>query len=200
MEYGQLTVETIDAVAPRLIAFTADLLNKLRLAGFTVEISTSFLLNSTDHPVEVPCMVDGISVQMSFDAFMPLWAVIPKARVSIRFMWGTPFYYLELGNQANQTAKFHTRKILRLFIKEVKKARRKLRISESKLQTTEHAEVAFQMLSQDIQAPTHPDDPSLIKLRNIKIKRLDKVPTRVIVMLSVTHDQARELVSKYRSK
>lgn len=198
MEYGQLTVETIDEVAPRLRAFTRDLLHRLKLAGFTVGTTTIFLLNSTDHPIEVPCLVNGVMVQMTFDAMLPIWSSTPRARVCVRFNWGKHYFYVERGNINPRTAKFPIRKILKRFLIGVQKGERQNKREEIKLKKRDQADRAFQLLSKDLQVPVQAEDPSLIKMRNIKIKRLDQVPNRVIILLSVTHEEVREIVRKYR--
>lgn len=198
MEYGQLTVETIDEVAPRLRAFTRDLMHRLKLAGFTVGTTTIFLLNSTDHPIEVPCLVNGVVVHMAFDAMLPVWASTPRARVCVRFNLGKHYFYVERGSINPKTAKFPIRKILKRFLVGVQKGELQNKREEIKFRNRDQAERAFQLLSKDLQAPVQAEDPSIIKLRNIKIKRLDQVPNRVILLLSVTHEEVREIVRRYR--
>jgi hypothetical protein len=195
MEYGQLTVETINDVAPRLIRFTEDLINRLRTCKIQVETTQVYLLNSTDHPIEVPCSGNGVSIEMNFDATLPIWAPEPRARLQVSFNHGRRYFYSERGKKA-QNAKFRMSMVLKRFLSEIKIEERKRRIQAEKVRKAAKARQAFVKLGKSLDI-TPSEDPDVLQEGNLKIMCLPQTPTQVIVVLSVPHDQVVEIISKY---
>ncbi len=195
----QLSVETIDEVAPRLRAFTQWLIDGLKDCNVEVETSSIYLLNSTAHPIEVPHRANGVPMQVDFDAVLPAGLSEPRARVRLRFDWGKNWHYVERG-KTGRIAKFPTRRILFRCLREIQRGEGRLRIADTKREKQVKAEIAFTQLALDLKAAHHPEDPSIIKLRHVKIKRLDRMPTRVILMMNVPHEEALEILQTYPKK
>lgn len=193
-EFDQLPNETLDGVAPRLRTFASELTSLVRASGAVVETMTVFLLNSTDHPVEVLGKVNAVEVQMNFDAIVPVWAPEPRARVSLRFNQGRTYYMPEVG-KTRETARFPMRKVLGRVLQEVHRIEHTSRIQSAKDQKIEKGHEALERLARELNTGLH--DSNTIKLKNAKVRRLDALPSRVIVLLSVTHDEAREILQKH---
>jgi hypothetical protein len=195
-EYGQLTVETIDEVAPRLIRFTQDLIARLRACKIEVKTTTIYLLNSTDHPIEVPCSGNGISIQMNFDAVLPFWADSPRARLQVSFNHGRRYFYPEHGKKLEK-AKFSMRRVLARFLREIKIEERKLRIQNEKDEKAIQARQNFADLSEKLGISPTTENPDIIRKSNLKLMCLPQTPTQVIIMLTVPYEQAIEISNKY---
>lgn len=198
-EYGQLTVETIDEVAPRLTRFTQDLIARLQACHIKVETAPVYLLNSTDHPIEVPCSGNGISIQMNFDAVLPFWADSPRARLQVSFNHGRRYFYPEHGKKLEK-AKFSMRRILARFLREIKIEERKLRIQNEKDEKAIQARQSFADLSEKLDILPTTENQDIIRKGNLKLMCLPQTPTLVIVMLTISHEQAIEIVNKYLKK
>jgi hypothetical protein len=206
MEYGQLTVETLDEVVPRLKNFTEELINRLKICEIKVETAPIYLLNSSSHPLEVPCSGNGIPIQMNFTATLPIWAPEPRARLEVRFNHGRRYFYSEkekrryfYSEKENQfrNTKFPMAKILKRFLTEIKIHERKLRIKSEKEQKAAQAIQAFETLAKKLGIPPSPKYPDVLHKHNVKIICLPKTPTQVTVMLTVPHAQVTEIVGKY---
>jgi len=199
MEYGQLTVETLDSVAPRLQRFTEKLMDHLQASKIKMKITSTYLLNSTDHPINVPCSGNGIPIEMSFDATLPVWAPDPRARVTIRINHGKRHYYTELGKNS-RAAKFPFAKILPRILVEIKTAEKKYNIQVEKEHKAIKAQINFKALSESLEMSPTEKDPDIIRKGNIKIMNLPQTPTQVIIMLTVSHEQAVEITKSYLKK
>jgi len=195
MEYGQLTVETLDEVAPRLIKFTQDLIEHLKSCKIKIATTTVYLLNSTDHPIEVPCSGNGIPIEMNFVASLPVWAPDPRAKLQVSFNHGRRYFYSELGKES-RNAKFPMSKVLKRFLSEIKVEERKLRIQEEKAQKTAKAHQALTDISNAHNIPPT-EDPNIIQKNNLKIMCLPKTPTLATIVLTVPYEQLPEIISKY---
>jgi len=198
--YEQITVETIDEVLPRLQLFTKKLVQQLSACGIRIGITTIYLLDSIEHPIEVPGECNGVPIQISFDATLRVWdGETPKARIGIRFNHGTPFYYVEKGRpRKGAPAPFLIKNIVFRFIRELRKLERAAQIQRAKDTTKAAAEVAFQHLADKLGVPLSVEDPSFIDLsKKVKIKRLDQTPTIVLVIVNVTHNEALDLAKKF---
>lgn len=198
MEYGQLTVETIDEVVPRLTRFTQELVNRLNLCEIKTETTTIYLLNSTSHPIKVPCSGNGIPIEMNFDATLPIWAPEPRARLQVSFNHGKRHFFVELGKKT-RNAKFPMSRILKRFLREIKVHERKLRIQSEKTQKATKARQALADLGERLAIPPT-ENPDILRKSNLKIMCLPRTPTQVIVMLTVPHEQVAEIVSNYIKK
>jgi len=195
LEYGQLNVETLDDVAPRLRRFTATLLARLRGCKLEVSTTTVYLLNSTYHPIEVPAVVNGVQVQMNFDATLPTWAPDPRARLQVSFNGGRRYFYSEVGQQL-RNAKFPMTKVLSRFLQEVHLCERATRIQTEKARKHTQAQQRLAALGQTLGIPeTH--DSQVLRAGNLKIRSITETPTQVVVVLVVTHEQAAEIARKY---
>lgn len=194
MEYGQLTVETLDDVAPRLRLFTNDLIKRLQACNLEIKTTTVYLLNSTNHPIEVPCAANRVTIQMNFDATMPVWAEEPRARIYFSFNGGRRFYYSERGRYI-QTAKFPMARVLKRFLTQIRLEERRHQTQSGKEDKASKAQQAFETLSRDLGIPI--GEPNTIHKNNLRIKCLSRTPSQVIIMLTVSHAEAIEIVSKY---
>jgi hypothetical protein len=195
LSYGQLNAVTLDDVAPKLRAFSAELIQLLRASKIRIETTTSFLLNSTAHPIEVLCSGNGIPIQMTFDASMPHWTSKPKARLCLRFNMGRPHYYGD-RNKSPDVVSLPMKKILFRCLEEIQKLERRHFKRQERARKKALAEAAFQQLADELGTVIHPDGDT-IKLKNAKLKRLDMSPERVIVLLSVPYDEAREILKNH---
>jgi len=196
-EYGQLNLETIDEVAPRLIQFTQELIARLRACNLEVKTTPIYLLNSTDHPIEVPCEVNGVSVQMNFDATLPAWADSPRARLQVSFNQGRRHYHYEHGGKDLLPFKLSVRRVLNHFLREIKIEEDKRRIQNEKETKANQAHRNFSDLIEKLGFPATTENPDIIRKGNLKIMCLTQTPTQVIIMLTVPHDKALEISNKY---
>lgn len=192
------TVETLDQVAPRLRELTQTIITRLRDCRVTVETTEIFLLGSHRHPIEVPCSGNGVSIQMNFEAVIPNWAEEPRARLCVRFDWGTPYYFVEQGRFKRRKS-ISIRKVLTRLLTGIQDGERQRRITSSKVDKVERAESSFNLLAADLGTATDANDPRVIKFKNARVKRLDQLPTRVALVLNVTHAEALEILKKYGS-
>jgi len=197
MEYGQLTIETIDDVAPRLKRFTKDLIAQLEACKIQIKTSTVYLLNSTDHPIEVPCSGNNVPIEMNFDAIMPVWALEPRARLQVSFNHGRRYFYAERGKSIRKKeAHFPMAKIMGRFLYEIQTEDQKRRIQAETAIKANQARQYFASLSADLGIPPS-ENPDIIRKDNLKILCLPQTPTQVIIMLTVPHVQAVEIANKY---
>lgn len=197
LETGQLNVETLDQVAPRLRRFTERLVAQLRATGLEVVITSVYLLNSTDHPIDVPCSANGVPIQMNFDATLPVWAPDPRARLQVSFNHGRRYFYQEIGKTV-ATAAFPTRKVMARFLREIQAVERTLRIKGETDRKRLQARQALKAFGEDI-GLSESSDPELLQAANFKVKALSQTPTRAAVLITVPYDQAAEIVRKYRN-
>jgi hypothetical protein len=195
LEYGQLNVETLDDVAPRLRQFTEELLTRLRKCKLEVSTTTVYLLNSTYHPIEVPAIANGVQIQMNFDATLPTWAPDPRARLQVSFNGGRRYFYSEVG-QDRRNAKFPMAKVLPRFLQEIHIYERAARIQTEKARKQTQAQQRLAALGQTLGIPESHDS-QVLRTGNLKIRSLAETPTQVVVVLVVTHDQAAEIARKY---
>lgn len=192
--FGQLSIETLDSVAPRLISFTSNLIDLLTACGIKVETTTAYLLNSTYHPISVPCALNGIPIEMNFCASLPSWALTPRARLMVSFNYGKRYYYLESKRQ-----QFLISRILKRFLSEIKTEERKQRLQAEKNQKETKARESFLALSETLGLyPT--DDPNILQKDGLKILCLPQTPTKVTLTVTLPHDQIIEIVSKFIKK
>jgi len=195
LEYGQLNVETLDDVAPRLRRFTEELLTRLRGCKLDVTTATVYLLNSTEHPIEVPALANGVQIQMNFDATLPIWAPEPRARLQVSFNEGRRYFYAEVGQQV-RNAKFPMRKVLARFLHEIHILARQQRIKTDKERKLTQAQQRLAALGQTLGIPVTPGS-QVLRTGNLKIRALDKTPTLALVLLVVPYEQAAEIAKKY---
>lgn len=191
-ESGQLNIETLDEVAPRLRRFTQELLVRLRACKFEVTTTTIYLLNSTDHPIEVPAFANGVQIQMNFDATLPVWAAHPRARLQVSFDHGRRYFYWE-GKK--RTARFQMSKVVARFLREITFRDKRNRIDAENDRKAEQAEQLLEQLRQDLGWPA--SQVRTISTENVKVRCLPQTPTLAIVMIVVPYDQAAEIVRKY---
>jgi hypothetical protein len=195
LEYGQLNLETLDDVAPRLRRFTEALLARLRGCKLEVSTTTVFLLNSTYHPIEVPAVANGVQIQMNFDATLPTWAPEPRARLQVSFNGGRRYLYSEVGQQLRD-AKFPMTKVLSRFLQEVRICERATRIQTEKGRKQALAKQRLAALGQTLGIPESQDS-QVLRAGNLKIRSVNDKPTQVVAVLLVTHEQAAEIARKY---
>lgn len=194
LEYGQLNLETLDDVAPRLRRFTAALLARLRASKLEIETTSVYLLNSTHHPIEVPARANGVTIHMNFDATLPVWAPEPRARLQVRFNDGRRYFYSEIG-QDLRNAKFPMTKVLKRFVHEIYLLERQTRIQSEKARKKTQAHQRLAALGRTLGIPA--TDSQVLRAGNIRIRAVVETPTQVVVLLLVTHEQAAEIASKY---
>jgi len=195
MEYGQLTVETLDDVTPRLREFTVDLIKRLRACEIDVETTTVYLLNSTDHPIEVPSSGDGVPIEMNFDATLPVWAPEPRARLQASFNHGRRYYFVERGKKASN-AKFAMARVLKRFLTEIKIEERKRRLAVEKEEKAVQAAQRFKVMAEELGIPMAGDPPQ-IKKGNVQVSCQPQKSTEVRLSISIPHAQAVEIITKY---
>jgi hypothetical protein len=192
-EFGQLNIETLDQVVPRLRRFTEELLVRLRACKLEVTTTTIYLLNSTDHPIEVPAFANGVQIQMNFDATLPVWAAQPRARLQVSFDHGRRYFYWE-GKK--RTAKFQVSRVVARFLREITFRDKRNRIDAENHRKAEQAEQLLEKLRQDLGWPSV-QTPHTISIGNVKIRCLPRTPTLAIVMVVVPYDQAAEIARTY---
>jgi hypothetical protein len=186
MESGQLAYETLDEVAPRLRMFIHELTRKLGLCGVKVGTMTGYLLNSTEHPMAMPCLLNDVPVQMRFDAALPRWADDPRARLQIRFATGKPYYYTEIGDNPKR---FPIKKVTFRILRELERETQALSVAQKLDLATE----AFEHLTKTLGArPTR--DSTVVRVHGAKIKKLDAEPGHVLVVVKLTHERAVEML------
>lgn len=192
MENGQLALETIDTVAPRLRQFVADLIDRLRALRMDIQTTASYLLNSSSHPIEVIAQANNTTVQMSFTASLPGWAEEPRARLEVKFNYGKSRKFYE---RADKT--FNLVKVVKTFIEEIHSGDQ---VYEERLELERKqslAESDFMRMSEELGIPPEPTDPYTLKRGNLRFRCVPGTPTKVLVLALVTHAQAVEISNQF---
>ena len=181
--FGQLEVQTLDQVAPRLRSFVADLIEHLQAIEIELEFVDTFLLNSSHHPITVPSSMDGIPVECFFTAVLPRWSNTPRVRFHVGFNYGTRNFWTE-------TKKTHTlplNKVLRHFLEQRQFHLDRMKEEEEQEKKNQTAQSSVQTVVDTVE----------IKGSNTKIRALPDTPTLVGLTVHVTPEQAIEIITKY---
>lgn len=166
----------------------------MRACNLQVATTPVYLLNSTAHPVEVPCSINGVEVQMNFDASFPAWAPDPRARLQVSFNHGRRYFYHEVG----KARAFPMTRILERVLREVTACSQAERIQAEKTRKRQDARQALAAMGQDLGLPAQ--DPDVLRADNVKVRCVHTAPTQVILMLTVPYDEAAEIIRKYRRR
>ena len=130
---------------------------------------------------------------MNFDASFPAWASDPRARLQVSFNHGRRYFYHEVG----RGRAFPMTRILERFLREITACAKTGRIQSEKLRKRQNAREALAALGQDLGLPAA-QDLDVLRADNVKVRCIHTVPTQAIVMLTVTYDEAAEIIRKYR--
>lgn len=187
------TAETIDTVLPRLQRFVGELIESLQALNQDVHTSTTYLLGSSQHPIEVISQVNTTHIKMEFTASAPGWAEGARARLDVTFNRGKSKKFYERKDKT-----FDLVKVVKTFILGVSVGDAKFSETQEEERKARMAESAFQELAQSLGVAINPLDPHVLKMDNCRIHALPAKPTKVAVAVTVTHEQAIELIAKYR--
>jgi hypothetical protein len=188
--YGQLTTEVLDAMAPRLRAFMSDLTQGLQRADLEVETVQTYLLNSTDHPIEVPCSVAGVPLEAEFEAVLPAWSDEPVGRLRYSINHGRRFFKTE----SKVKRVIPLRLVVRRIVKEVYLELEHRKAEADDQQRLDQALEALQKLGDELDLTP---EKGRITRGGLTIQALPQTPTRVALTVTVSHAQALEIVRKY---
>lgn len=195
MENERHTTETVDSVAPRLQRFVADLVERLRALNADVHTHTVYLLDSPQHPIEVICQVNDTLIRMNFTASLPGWAEEPRARLEVSFNLGKSKKFYEKVDKT-----FNLVKVVKTFIAEVHTGDMQFANSREQTRKEKLAAEAFYELAGALGIPPDPMNPGTLKLDNFRFRLLPGTPSKVAVVALVSHEQAMEMLARYRNR
>lgn len=179
-------------MASRLRTFVGDLTRGLRRAGFEVETFQSYLLNSTHHPIEVPCSVQGIPLEASFEVAFPKWSNEPVGRFRYSVNHGRRFYKTESKIKRVIPLRLVVRRIVREVYLELERRRVEAEGKENLRQALD----SLQKLGAELGVA--PENGELRAGKwGLVVAALPETPTRVSLTITVPHDQALEIIRKY---
>jgi hypothetical protein len=184
----------LDAAYPRVCQFIKDLTGYLQACNTQIVTVPAYLLDSLKHPIEVFGSLNGVPIEMGFDAAQPEWTTEPRMRLQVSFNYGYRHLFLERGIKE---AQFPVTKILKKFIQEIHVAECSFSAQTEKERKAELAQRKFADLSLKLGLPIKTNKRNVIQGDIIKIMKLPQNPYRVIVMVTISHDQAIELANKY---
>lgn len=188
-EHGQLYDAVIASAKPRAEEFVKQILNHLKACDQEVLTHRTFFLNSSEHQIEVPYSINGIPISLSFDANMFVWNSDPTLRCKVSVDSGRIYIYKESKSQ-----KFHLTRLLRRLLGELQVAQANL----EKRQKVDQARENFEALRERLGASGN--DGSEIHKGSARVRFVPRTTTKVVVLLTVSHDEAAELVERYGGK
>jgi len=158
------------------------------LKGCDQEVETyqTFFLNSSNHPIEVPCKINGVPVSISFDANMFVWDSEPQLRCKVSVDSGRVYPFKESKSQT-----FNLKRLLRRLLNELQVAQKDLEKRNRAAQSQESFEALRERLG------TSGEGSSEIIKGSARVRIVPRVLTKVVVILTVSHEDAAELVEKY---
>lgn len=165
----------------------------MRAANLEIGTAQVYLLNSTAHPLEVPCSANGVEIQMNFDASLPAWAPEPRARLQVSFNHGRRWFYWEVG----RAKAFPMTRVFARFLREITACSQTSRIQSEKVRKRQQARQALAALGQDLSFP-EARDPDVLRADNVKVRCNHSTPTLAIVMVEVPYAEAAEIIRKHR--
>jgi hypothetical protein len=193
IENGQLTVEAIGKAEPRIQRFLESLFEHLRALEVEITTTTTYLLNSTQHLIEVPSAVNHVPVRVEFAASVPEVGR-PRIRLQLQFNGGKRRWFFESTRHGQG---FPSRRIMKVFIAEIQAGQTAMVEFQDQKRKADKAKARFSGLAENLGVRLDPTDPGNLRLGALRIRRLLDTPSKVVVALVVTHEQALEISRKY---
>jgi len=167
-----------------------EVIARLEAAGIAVETVDSYLLDSSEHRMRVPCGLDGVPVQVAFSASMPAWSERVRAHLQVCFVGGRRWSIYE-GPGGFQVTRIVARIRNEL---ESRRQEHSKRLAETKKQRL--AEERLAELSAEVGAVAH--DPLTLRQDNVEIAALADNPSEVRVTVHTTHANAARIAREFR--
>jgi hypothetical protein len=166
------------------------LITRLRAIDYDVRTTQTFLLNSTQHPIESICSINHLKVQMVFAATWLKNSV--RVRLETRFDNDRPKVWYE-----NASNGFQLNSVLSHFILKVREADARFLENKKREHKESLASKNFAQLAKTLELTPDDEDPHTVCSTNFKVRSLPEFPTQVAVLVKVSHAQAIEIVRKY---
>lgn len=183
-EHGQLYDSVISEVQPRAEVLVAQIISHLRGCGQEVETYQTYFLNSSSHPIEVPHKINGVPVSISFDGSMFTWDSDPQLRCKISVNSGRVYPFKESKNR------FNLKRILRRLLNELQVAQKEL----EQRARADQAQASFDALRERLGGSG--EGPEILK-GEARVRLIPKNRAKVVVILTVSHEDAADLVERY---
>lgn len=183
-------LETLDDVVPRLTACMGEVISRLEGTGVKVETVETYLLDSSEHKLRVPCALDGVPIQMSFSASMPAWSERVRAHLQVLFGGGRRWSVYEAPNG------FNVKRIVARIKEELdfRKQEHDKWLDETRKRRL--AEERLAALSVEIDVACL--DPLTLRQDNVEVVALPDSPMRVRVTVQTDHADAARIVQEFR--
>ena len=161
----------------------------LERAGIAVETVATYLLDSEEHKISVPCILDGVPIQMSFSASHPAWSERVRAHLHVCFAGERRWSVYEGGGG------FHASKIATRITTELRAIKNAYDERLDRIRKQRLAEQNLAELAATFGATTQ-DTLTLIK-DTVEIVALPDRPSEVRVTLRTSHANVARIVEEF---
>lgn len=178
-------------VIPRLRECMRYIIAGLKAAGVTVETSTSFLLDLSSEPYEVPRSLDGFPVSVGFGAELPGWA----DRVTF-------YFYADLLAKRRWTvyerpnSSFQIKRIVSGLLSGIKKQKDAIAERERSARLQREAEDNLARFGQAL--GLHQKDLYHLKQDNLQVEGIRGRPNVVVISVRTSYANAEQIARQYR--
>jgi hypothetical protein len=184
------TTETLDDVAPRLSECMGQVIAQLQSHGVVVGTVDTYLLDSSQHRLTVPCTLDGVLVQVGFSASLPAWSEGVRAHLLVCFA-GSRRWSIYEGKKG-----FQVPRIVGRILKELESHKQALREAEEEARNRQASEdrLAALALALGVVLQT----PSCAKGDNLEITAIPDKPAEVLITVRTSHASASRIAKEFR--
>jgi hypothetical protein len=177
-------------VAPRLTSCMEEVISRLESSGIRVETVDTYLLDSSEHTVRVPCALDGFPVQIGFSASLPAWSERVRAHLQVCFAGGRRWSLYE------PPAGFQVSRIVARIGKELESRREEHTKTFEETRKKRLAEERLTALSTVLGVVEQA--PLTLQQDNLEIVGLADSPSEVRLTLHTSHANAMRIAREFR--
>ena len=182
--------ETVGDAAPRLTDCMDRLIAELERRRLVVETVETYVLDSSDYKLRVPCAVNGVPIQVTFSAGLPAWSDRIRVSLQIRLAdhrrWSVyePFKGFQVPRIVTRI-----RKELATCRQEQEERLKKTRKSDRALERFAELKTALGVSS---------DDPLSVSVDNLQITGFHDYPYSLRVTVETTYSKVAKLIEDFR--
>lgn len=184
----------IEQVAPRLTDFVELLIKALRNKTSDIETMTTFLLNNSHHPIELPCSVQGVPIRIRFILKLDRWEFGPQAMISMKIGEQPHRNYMELPPHGRARL---VGKLVRRIFDDVRAEEARWAIAQEEFRRMRQAEDRFRHLAQRLELAIDVESPLTLKRGNIRVRCVPNNPDQVVVFALVSQQDAFDIAERY---
>lgn len=167
-----------------------EVITRLESSGVQVETVDTYLLDSSEHKMRVPCALDGVPVQVGFSASMPAWSERVRAHLQVCFAGGRRWSVYEAQ------AGFQVSRIVARIGKELESRRQE---HSKRLEDTRKRRLAEErMTALSTALGVVAQAPLTLQQDNLEIVGLADSPSEVRVTVHTTHANAVIIAREFR--